>query len=169
MVSLSSIYYFIALYQLETTLLILLLGIYFADAFSLASGYAKVSYVSTETTSTKKTNKPVKKYMFLCEVDLGTSHTGNYNGKGDDALPNSKYQSVSRVHKLPDKSETIHLNNGTKIAIGDFGNKTNSYSSSTFSNNMYVAFNCSQVKIKYLLELRHINLSYYTSKLNIKK
>ena len=140
--------------------------------YSIAAGYANsfggYSYRRNANNPNQKLKKPPKKYMFLCEVSLGTPKTlFGQDPNASDGLPNSKYQSVwAQGRTGPDQSQSIFLENGTKVPLGPIvaqPNPTQNGVYRSYNNSQYVVYDASQVKIRYLLELRDVGHEYYSS------
>lgn len=154
-------------------------GIYFADTFSKSFQYANTSnnhmwgFRNNRKFGSEDNNKPVKKakkYMFLCEVSLGTMKVlTSPTPEVSVNMPNDDFQSVMGYGRTgPNPKGNIYLTNGCAVPLGkvqnnpplekekgakstDFGNNW------SLQNNEYVVYNTSQVKIKYILELRDLN------------
>jgi hypothetical protein len=127
-------------------------GVYFADIFNKAYQYSQ----------SKKyyggNSKPVKRYIFLCEVALGNMKV-LYEAEQVKKLPNKTHQSVMGFGKVgPNKEEDIFLPNGCVVPIGKIiENEKPKLSSNVWWNlkhNEYVVYNTTQIKVRYLLELR---------------
>jgi hypothetical protein len=133
-------------------------GIYFTDLFSKGFNYTSGTQFHSFGSTQQKKMKPPKKYMFLCEVALGKSKL-LYNAENVTDLPNSKFHSVFGVGRQgPDPAGNVYLPSGCIVPLGK--------SISTpepklpqgqwwgLNHNEYVVYDTTQVRIRYLLELR---------------
>ncbi len=128
-------------------------GIYFADQFDKSYQYSN----SGAHRSSKKT-KPTRRYMLLCEVALGNQKK-LYQSEQVTKLPNKNFQSVMGVGKQgPNPNQDVYLPNGMVVPLGKKCSTPqpklpkNVYWS--LQHNEYVVYNTTQVRIRYLLELR---------------
>lgn len=136
-------------------------GIYFADMFNKSYQYSNTSNYHMYNRSIKNM-KPAKKYMFLCEVALGKMKK-LLNAKPITDIPNQEYQSVMGYGRTgPDSRGTIYMPNGCGVPLGRLETKTvpdipmNKQEGWGLQHNEYVIYNTSQVRIRYILELRQI-------------
>ena len=117
-----------------------------------------VSYGSFGHGTNQQKVKEPKKYMFLCEVVLGKTKK-YYNAQDVTDLPNSNHQSVFAVGRVgPDPAGNIYLPNGCVIPIGNIVQtpepKLPAGQYWGLQHNEFVVYDTSQVRIRYLLELR---------------
>lgn len=131
-------------------------GVYFADIFNKSFNYTGASYHHNAFGQQQVKNP--KKYMFLCEVALGKSKK-YYNAEDVTGLPNANHQSVFAVGRVgPDPAGNIYLPNGCVIPLGNLVQTPepklppNQYWG--LQHNEYVVYDTSQVRTRYLLELR---------------
>lgn len=133
-------------------------GVYFSDIFNKCFQYANTNNFGRFAGETKKSPK---RYVFLCEVVLGkmqrlmqaTQVTG---------LPNDQFQSVMGCGRIgPNPAGNIYMANGCVIPLGNLvasqqanggGNRFGDGFSLQY--NEYVVYNTTQVRIRYILELR---------------
>lgn len=132
-------------------------GIYFADLFSKSYNYTQ-SYGYCPWQYQNQGKKIPKKYMLLCEVALGNSNELK-TSKVVKNIPNSKHQSVKGVGNAgPDFAKSIYLANGCMVPVGNlityptFKSKNHYYGG--LQHNEYVVYDTTQVRIKYVVELR---------------
>lgn len=131
-------------------------GIYFADQFNKSFNYTQgINY--NYSRGNKKLKKP-RKYMFLCEVALGKSKV-LYQAEEITTLPNSTHQSVKGVGQVgPNPEGNVYLPNGSIIPLGTSVQapqpKLNPGQWWQLQHNEYIVYDPTQVRIKYLLELR---------------
>jgi ankyrin repeat protein/predicted DNA-binding WGR domain protein len=134
-------------------------GIYFTDVFSKGYNYTSGSFHHHNLgRNSQKKMKPPKKYMFLCEVALGKSNTF-YNSKEVTDLPNSKFHSVKGVGREgPDPAGNVYLPSGCIVPLGKSIRtpepKLPQGEWWGLNYNEYVVYDTTQVRIRYLLELR---------------
>ena len=133
-------------------------GIYFTDIYSKAFNYTTgMNYHSLSTSQRRKIKAP-KKYMFLCEVALGKSKV-LYNAENVTDIPNSKVHSVLGYGKeSPDPLENVYLPSGCVVPLGKNINarepKLPQGQWWGLNYNEYVVYDATQVRIRYLVELK---------------
>jgi hypothetical protein len=136
-------------------------GVYFADIFNKSFNYTGSSFGRTSffgNGGAQQKLKEPKKYMFLCEVALGKCKK-YYQGEDVTSLPNTHHQSVFGVGRLgPEPAGNIYLPNGCVIPIGNLVQtpepKLPAGQYWGLQHNEFVVYDTSQVRIRYLLELR---------------
>ena len=94
----------------------------------------------------------------LCEVALGKMRL-LYEATQVIDLPNKKHQSVMGCGKFtPNMSKSIYLSNGTMVPLGPIiqakNVKLNQWGYASLQHNEYVVYDTTQVRVKYILELR---------------
>lgn len=147
-------------------------GVYFADTFSKCYAYTHNHYSHYHGQQNNKIKKP-KKYALLCEVALGKMKeiTDIYNNAGNgniaDGIPGKEFQSAKAVGATgPDFAKSIYLSNGCIIPLGpvtnyqqnlvqqQMGGKGFGHRYNAVPNNEYVVYDTTQIRIKYVIELR---------------
>lgn len=94
--------------------------------------------------------------MLLCEVALGKMKEMR-QAKEVKSIPNKKFDSVKGVGNTgPDFAKSVYLSNGTMVPLGPtiqypVHNNNRYYG---LSHNEYVVYDTTQVRIKYVVELR---------------
>jgi|JI9StandDraft_1071089.scaffolds.fasta_scaffold228563_1 hypothetical protein len=131
-------------------------GVYFADIFNKAYQYSQSN--NFNHFGSKQAKKPAKRYIFLCEVALGTMKV-LYQAEQVKKLPNKTHQSVMGFGKVgPNKEENIFLPNGCVVPIGKIiENEQPKLPPNVWwslQHNEYVVYDTTQIKVRYLLELR---------------
>ena len=93
--------------------------------------------------------------MFLCEVALGKMKEVT-QAKPFKSYPNENFQSVKGIGRTgPDFAKSIYMSNGCMVPLGpviNYPQKTGQYLG--LSHNEYIVYDTSQVRIKYVVELR---------------
>ena len=83
--------------------------------------------------------------------------------KPPKTIPNKKFQSVKGIGQTgPDFAQSIYLANGCMVPKG--ANITYPQTRGGYgylSHNEYVVYDTTQIRIKYLLELRNLSTGYY--------
>lgn len=137
-------------------------GVYFSDLFSKCFQYSN-SPDFARYSSTVATKKLAKKYVFLCEVALGSMKklTTAQNVTG---LPNDQHQSVMGYGRVgPNPNGNVYMNNGCIIPLGNVVNnpplnpQNRQEVQINLQHNEYVVYNTTQVRIRYIFELRNLN------------
>lgn len=133
-------------------------GIYFSDIFTKAFNYTSGQNYH-QFSYGKKHVKPPKKYMFLCEVALGTSKELFESESTIKGIPGSKFQSVKGLgERGPNPADNIYLPNGCIMPLGKIEKneqpKTKNFSYWQLNHDEYIVYDTTQVRIRYLLELR---------------
>jgi ankyrin repeat protein/predicted DNA-binding WGR domain protein len=131
-------------------------GVYFTDIFTKCFQYAQTNSYDHFSGATKKLPK---RYVFLCEVALGNSRK-LLNAQNVTDLPNDEYQSVMGCGQIgPSPKGNIYLSNGCVVPLGNLtqmpkpdNSKKDEYLS--LQHNEYVVYDITQVRIRYILELR---------------
>ncbi len=135
-------------------------GLYFADIFNKSYQYAGTTNNHYLHRGLRQA-KPAKRYMFLCEVALGSPRR-LLNATQVTDLPNSEHQSVMGYGRLgPNPKGSIYMPNGCAIPLGklqanpqpNFGAKNEGWG---LQHNEFVVYKTSQVRIRYILELREV-------------
>lgn len=137
-------------------------GVYFCDVFNKCFQYSNTSNYHQYSGVAKKL---AKKYVFLCEVALGNSMklTTAQNVTG---LPNDQHQSVMGYGMTgPNPQGNVYMNNGCIIPLGKIENNPplgkDANQPRSLQYNEYVVYNITQVRIRYILELRDQSDSGY--------
>ena len=130
-------------------------GIYFADQFDKSYQY---SHSHSLRGGRRGQSKPARRYMLLCEVALGKQKL-LYQSEQVTKLPNKNFQSVMGVGKQgPNPNQDVYLPNGMVVPLGKKCStpqpKLPKHSHWGLQHNEYVVYNTTQVRIRYLLELR---------------
>ena len=133
-------------------------GVYFTDLFNKSYNYTSGTQYQTFNPTSKRILKAPKKYVFLCEVALGNSNK-LFQSKNVIDLPNSKLHSVMGIGKNgPDPTGNVYLPSGCVVPLG---NKTTTPEHTlprgeywALNHNEYVVYDTTQVRIKYMVELR---------------
>jgi hypothetical protein len=133
-------------------------GVYFADIFNKAYQYSQTRRYGRWGRAQPSTKKPAKRYIFLCEVALGNMKV-LYESEQVKKLPNKIHQSVMGYGKIgPSQDENILLPNGCIVPLGKIiENKEPKFPKDKWwelEHNEYVVYNTTQIKVRYLLELR---------------
>lgn len=133
-------------------------GIYFADNFAKSYNYTPGINISFYSPDESRNFKEPKKYMMLCEVLLGKMKK-LYQSEQVTDIPNSKFQSVMGVGSNgPSKGGEVYLPNGCVVPLGKLVPneipKSEKQQYFSLNHNEYIVYNTSQVRIKYILELR---------------
>lgn len=133
------------------------LGIYFSDLFSKSYNYTN-SYAYHDYNSYSAQSKS-KKYMLLCEVALGKmKEFTSGNTTEIQGIPNKVHQSVKGVGMTgPDFAKSVYLANGCLVPAGrrmNYPRAKDQMSWNYLQHNEYVVYDETQVRIKYVLELR---------------
>lgn len=137
-------------------------GVYFSDLFSKCFQYANTSNFGLYSSSAAS-KKLAKKYVFLCEVALGNMRKLAAAQNVTD-LPNDQEQSVMGYGRVgPSAKGNVYMNNGCIIPLGNIvenpplnaNDRQNAYNN--LQHNEYVVYNTTQVRIRYIFELRDLN------------
>ena len=135
-------------------------GIYFADNFAKSYNYTPGISLSFYGPNESRNFKEPKKYMMLCEVLLGNMKK-LYQAEQITDIPNSKFQSVMAVGSNgPSKGGEVYLPNGSVVPLGKLvenelpQKEKEKQQYFSLNHNEYIVYNTSQVRIKYILELR---------------
>lgn len=135
-------------------------GVYFSDVFNKSANYAFTGNLHRYNQDVK--NKLAKRYVFLCEVALGKMKT-LLTAQNVQNLPNMEFQSVMGYGKTgPNPKGNIYLPNGCIVPLGKlqnnppplFAEKNESWN---LQYNEYIVYNTSQIRIRYIVELRDID------------
>ena len=133
-------------------------GVYFSDIFNKSFNYTAGSFNSYGAAGNGRELKAPKKYMFLCEVALG-SLKKLYMSEQVTNLPNNTSHAVMGVGQLgPDPAGNIYMPNGCIVPMGAHVAPTPPKLAAgqwwQLQHNEYVVYNTSQIRVRYLLELR---------------
>lgn len=93
----------------------------------------------------------------LCEVALGNMKILK-EAKQITHIPNEKFQSVMGEGKYqPNFNKSIYLSNGCVVPLGPLidAKPTEAYTSLNY--NEYIIYDTTQIRVKYVLELRNSN------------
>jgi hypothetical protein len=139
-------------------------GVYFSDIFNKCFQYAQTANYNVFSGNVAK--KAPKKYMFLCEVVLGKMKRLSQAQNVTD-LPNEQFQSVMGYGRVgPNPLGNIYMSNGCVIPLGNLvsnpplegDNRNDGFNSLQY--NEYVVYNTTQIRIRYIVELREIEEQY---------
>lgn len=138
-------------------------GVYFSDIFNKCFQYSKTSNYNRFTGEFVK--KPPKQYMFLCEVVLGKMKK-LLNAQNVTDLPNEEFQSVMGYGRVgPNPRGNIYMSNGCIIPLGNLTSNPPLAGAGgenfSLQYNEYVVYNTTQVRIRYIVELRDLNGDEY--------
>jgi ankyrin repeat protein/predicted DNA-binding WGR domain protein len=114
-------------------------GVYFADTFVKSLGYCNANYSSTC-------------FMLLCEVVLGNMLEVSH-AQYIEKLPEEYLSTKGVGYQQPDPKQSIFTPEGIEVPIGDIISNSNYYSGG-LSQNEYIVYNTSQIKLRYLLHLK---------------
>lgn len=132
-------------------------GVYFTDLFNKSYNYT-TGMNCNRYHSQKRRVKAPKKYVFLCEVALGNPKK-LYSSENVSGLPNNKLHSVMGVGRRgPDPNANVYLPSGCIVPLGTTVDtpqvKQNANHYWGLNHNEYVVYDTTQVRIKYMVELR---------------
>lgn len=135
-------------------------GIYFADIFNKALQYSQTNNFHRFNRDLKKT-KPSKRYVFLCEVNLGKMKK-LYQAEQVTGIPNNEFQSVMGYGRIaPDPKGSLFVPSGMIIPVGKLTQnpepKLRKDEHWALQHNEFVVYDTSQVRVRYLFELRDID------------
>ena len=133
-------------------------GVYFTDIFSKGYTYTSGHHYHSFGNVNNKQMKPPKKYIFLCEVALGKCKN-LYTSEVVSGLPNNKLHSVHGVGQTgPDPAGNVYLPSGCIVPLGKHIRPPEPKLSAgqywALNYNEYVVYDTTQVRIRYLVELR---------------
>lgn len=135
-------------------------GIYFSDIFNKSYNYTNSGYYNRNpyNSNSKEAIKPPKKYMFLSEVALGKPKK-LYNSEEVTGIPSSHNHSIFGVGRMgPDPAGNIYLPNGCTVPLGNLIQTAQPNLQQGqywgLQHNEFVIYDTTQVRIRYLFELR---------------
>lgn len=135
-------------------------GVYFSDTFNKSFQYANTNNYHRHNRDLPN-QKLAKRYVFLCEVALGNVRR-LLNAQNVEGLPNEQYHSVMGYGRMgPNPKGNIYLSNGCTIPLGRYENNPPITVDGQpqhwgLQNNEYVVYNTSQIRIRYVVELRQL-------------
>ena len=128
-------------------------GVYFSDSYQKSFNYSFQNSFSDYEHNEIDDSK-LKRYVFLCEVILGTSKK-LYESVKENSIPNIKQQSVMGVGREgPDPEHQAWMPSGTLIPLGKITQtpKPKGIQYMRLQNNEYVVYDVSQIVIRYMIE-----------------